>query len=407
MKTDKLTIADIATYLAQKKGITKKAATTFLQQLTTTFDEALFRDGDLKVKSLGNFSIEWHASRMSVNVQTGEKYEIAGHNKISFIPDKPMREVVNKPFEHLVPVIVDAKSAPGNDTWVEDEELRLDRFSKQAQEILGIIDDLQNIQPKEKAEPTTTPVFSTNEPVNEPEPVQQDASATTQEIEQVSEPVTTAETIATNNIVEEKHEEETLPPSFSEETVIKEQMAKNMPAKNSKWIALSIVLAVIVVISIPIYYYFFIVNHVDNVASPTTTLGSSTPTQPQTLNATPSQPVKPPLTATQVTPKQPEKTDVLTQPRTYKEKLATETFTVGSRLTLMALKYYGNKLFWVYIYEANKDKIANPDIIMAGTRIMIPKLNPGLIDIHNPQCLVQARALQTAYKKQKNIKHTK
>jgi nucleoid-associated protein YgaU len=143
------------------------------------------------------------------------------------------------------------------------------------------------------------------------------------------------------------------------------------------------------------------------VASTTNTLVPSTQPQTQPVKTTPSQLVKPQLTATGVIPKQPKKTDALTQPRTYKEKLATETFAEGSRLTLMALKYYGNKLFWVYIYEANKDKIANPDYILAGTRIMIPKLNPKLIDIHNPQCLIQASALQTAYTKQKNIKHTK
>jgi nucleoid DNA-binding protein len=407
MQNNKLTLVDIATYLAQQKGITKKVATTFLQQLTITLDEALFRDGDVKVKGLGNFSIEWHESRMSVNVQTGEKYEIAGHNKITFIPDKPLRETVNKPFEHLEPVIVNAESPSKNDTWLEDEELRLKRFSKQAQEILGIIDDLQNIQPKEKRESTTPVVISTNEPINQPDPEQQKAPIARLEIEQAPEPMTTTEPITTNNIVQEESAEETTSTSFSEETAITEHMAKKMPTKNNTWITLSILLAVIVVISIPIYYYFFMMNHGDNVTSTTNTLVTSTQTQTQPIKTTPSQPIKPQLTAKQVIPKQPEKTDALTQPRTYKEKLATETFAEGSRLTLMALKYYGNKLFWVYIYEANKDKIANPDYILAGTRIMIPKLNPKLIDIHNPQCLIQASVLQTAYTKQKNIKHTK
>jgi len=388
MSNEKLTITNVAAYLAQQKGITKKVAAGFLQQLTTTLGEGLLRNGEVKVKGLGTFKIEWHESRMSVNVQTGEKYEIAGHNKIRFTPDKIMREVVNKPFEHLEPIVIANETSSDNDMWMEDEELRLKRFSEQAQEILGIITDLQQIQPEERNE---TP---------QPSEMTVDSPISTKEIEQASKPIFENITDSTNPIFQKESVKNNITPVFSDEKAMMDRMAKQAPAHNKRWVTLSILFAVVVVVTIPIYYYFFIMNHESDLTSTTNTLRSTPPLKKKSI-AMPSTQSFQSQSSTATVSKQKNITpNPLTEPRIYKEILATEIFHEGSRLTLMALKYYGNKLFWVYIYEANKDKIANPDVISAGTQIKIPKLNPQLIDTHNPQCLIQAKALQTAYKQQ-------
>ena len=52
----------------------------------------------------------------------------------------------------------------------------------------------------------------------------------------------------------------------------------------------------------------------------------------------------------------------------------------GSRLTLLALKNYGNKIFWVYIYLYNKSKIDNPDNVKVGTILDIPKFDKSLVN---------------------------
>jgi hypothetical protein len=88
---------------------------------------------------------------------------------------------------------------------------------------------------------------------------------------------------------------------------------------------------------------------------------------------------------------------LLENPRTYKEYIGTEKIEGGSRLTLMAEKYYGHKDFWVYIYEANKNNIKNPDKIAAGTVVKIPKLDKRLIDKNDPRCLKKARELHDLY----------
>ena len=93
---------------------------------------------------------------------------------------------------------------------------------------------------------------------------------------------------------------------------------------------------------------------------------------------------------------------MLDGPRVYKKFIGSERITSGSRLTLMSKKYYKNPDFWVYIYEANKASIPNPDNIAAGTLIHIPKLDARLIDTSNPKCMKKALELHDLYVKKRN-----
>jgi nucleoid DNA-binding protein len=90
------------------------------------------------------------------------------------------------------------------------------------------------------------------------------------------------------------------------------------------------------------------------------------------------------------------------QKRDYEVYIASEQIKEGSRLTIMSEKYYGSKDFWVYIYEANIDRIKNPDHIEMGTLIRVPKLDPRLIDATNPRCVEKARELHDKYVKKKS-----
>lgn len=82
------------------------------------------------------------------------------------------------------------------------------------------------------------------------------------------------------------------------------------------------------------------------------------------------------------------------EPRTYTEFIAKETIQAGRTLTRLAKRYYGEGVFWVYIYEANKSKIKNPDRIPEGLQLQIPVLPKDLIDTANPTCIEYARKLE-------------
>jgi len=71
--------------------------------------------------------------------------------------------------------------------------------------------------------------------------------------------------------------------------------------------------------------------------------------------------------------------------RVYDEFITTENMHEDSRLTWMAYRYYGKKDLWVFIYDANKENIPNPDRIDVGTPIRIPKLSQEIIDLATPE----------------------
>lgn len=65
----------------------------------------------------------------------------------------------------------------------------------------------------------------------------------------------------------------------------------------------------------------------------------------------------------------------------FDEIIAIDTVMTTRFLTTMARKYYNEMMFWVYIYEENKDKLGNPNTIKPGTTVAIPDLRK--YGIHN------------------------
>lgn len=92
------------------------------------------------------------------------------------------------------------------------------------------------------------------------------------------------------------------------------------------------------------------------------------------------------------------KKNIFSQPINYSECIATEVIRKGTRLAFFAKQYYGHPDFWVYIYEANKEVIDDPNNILMGTKVKIPKLSPELIDTTNVQTIEFAIELAKKYK---------
>lgn len=72
----------------------------------------------------------------------------------------------------------------------------------------------------------------------------------------------------------------------------------------------------------------------------------------------------------------------------------TDTVKQGYLITNMAKKHYGNKCFWVYIYQENSTKIGNPNRINAGMVLTVPDASKYGIDANNPESVKKARALE-------------
>ncbi len=65
----------------------------------------------------------------------------------------------------------------------------------------------------------------------------------------------------------------------------------------------------------------------------------------------------------------------------------------GKTLRILAEEKFGNREFWVYIYLKNKSKIKNPNVVSAGTELIIPDISEYDINATNPQSIAKAKAL--------------
>ena len=97
----KLVLQDIVDMLAKKTSLSKKEADSFFRELFAVIIDNVFNNEPVKIKDFGSFKLTKVNSRESVNVNTGGKIEIPEHYKISFTPDKSLKELVNKPFAHF------------------------------------------------------------------------------------------------------------------------------------------------------------------------------------------------------------------------------------------------------------------------------------------------------------------
>ena len=105
--SDKLNHSDLSSLLAKEAGISGAKAEAFTKAVFELVIEGLEQDGIVKINGLGTFKVTDVADRSSVNVNTGEKIEIKGHKKISFVPSDTLKETVNQPFAMFEPVEVD------------------------------------------------------------------------------------------------------------------------------------------------------------------------------------------------------------------------------------------------------------------------------------------------------------
>lgn len=200
---EKISFPDLVTLLAAKLNVTKKEAEAFLKEFFTVSTEVISSGEELKINDLGVFKPIWVESRASVNVQTGEPVEIPGHYKLSFVPDKVLREAVNAPFSSFsVEILNDHVSteqmmAVDNDEPLDDSDTDRDEMEpEQLEEPVAPEESATQEAEQKEAEPDAghveEPVANesltneADEPIAEPLP---EVDIPTAELEASCEPV--------------------------------------------------------------------------------------------------------------------------------------------------------------------------------------------------------------------------
>ena len=374
MSDEKVNVSDLTDALARRTTITKKNAEAFVAAFQDIFQEGLLRDKNVKITGLGTFRLQWVEPRRSVNVQTGEAIEIAGHYKVVFVPETSLKERVNEPFSHLETTSMDG--APVKKVEVS-KEIPLQKLASQAIEIQDILSSINEPEPVVEIQPD--PVVETEPEVVKYEALDVPTSVETPSAERRYTPVATVE--------ESKPMLNTISSNAS--------MVPEPKKRKLTWLWITLLALLLGGGGFAVYYFYgtMIQTSVMNLVAdwqsdkqPKQAIEPAKSVEQVAVAATDS------ITETPVV-----ETSVFDQPREYTEFIAEVRVPDGGRLTLISQKYYGHKDFWVYIYEANKEKIQNPDKVEVGTLVRIPKLNPELINLDNSESLVYARKLHDQY----------
>ena len=377
---EKISFPDLVGLLSSKMNITKKEAETFLKEFFTVSTEVITSGEELRINGLGLFKPIWVEARGSINVQTGEPVEIPGHYKLSFIPDKVLREAVNAPFSSFsvevlndhVP-IEDMTAVPSQDIDENNDICNTENVELQ---------DSKEIRDKEEED---EPIEPAHEYIQEDKSADEESSESTvssQEIEKFQEEIIQPES---ETKVEEK-----------EEDCYEDYLRKSASRKSFWWGVLSAFGIIIICLAGGIFFMGNDSPYVVKIGEYTLSLGKQS-IDSRPMNNNPELVVLP---ENKDTLSEMEKDSVLKDSVISVSPLAApevkpviETIRSGIFLTTLARKYFGHKAFWVYIYEENKDVIKNPNQVPIGTRLTIPSASKYNIDANNRASVEKAKAL--------------
>lgn len=240
---ERLTIQDLTDLLAAKHSMTKKDAEAFVKEFFLLIEQALENENTVKIKGLGTFKLIDVDSRESVNVNTGERFQIKGHTKVSFSPDANLRDTINKPFAHFETVVLNENTIL-EDTPIEDTEEEEAGEEASAQTVLNEMGDNSETTAIEENEGTDN--LSEEEPIQEEQiasrPLVEESieelaiteeSAIVQELTEQTSPKEPEEIITETNIEEkvEQLEDEEVP---EEEVTIDEQQPASIEEEKEK-----------------------------------------------------------------------------------------------------------------------------------------------------------------------------
>lgn len=97
----KILTQELANYLVMHAQCDLKEAENFARSFFDVIEQGLLQDKFVKIKGFGTFKLVAVSDRESVNINTGERFQINGHTKVSFTPDNAMKDLVNRPFAHF------------------------------------------------------------------------------------------------------------------------------------------------------------------------------------------------------------------------------------------------------------------------------------------------------------------
>ena len=349
----------------------------------------MYADKIVKVKGLGTFKIITVEKRESIHVNTGERFLIPEHYKFSFLPDRELKELVNKPFSFFETTELN-ETTDFSELDVSEETEVKETEDESVEEVMPEEQILDAFPETESQSSTEIQESEADEKSSESQNLMPDEKGLSPEMEkQLPALAMPEQEIAPETITPEPeqpvNEQELLPPN-PPTTIPKSSVTRNW------FIALFLLFLVVMNVFIYLNRHTFL---------------QKKDIEPVTVEEKQPVPVHMPDTATVSVGNQdsiigkseneiPVAAQSASDTTTVKQTvIGQEKIEPGTHLTLIAQKYYGKKIFWVYIYEYNKAIIKNPNDIPIGTTLEIPAPEIYGINPRDRVSLEKAAALQT------------
>lgn len=453
---EKLSIYDIAEILTAKTGREKADIETFIETLIAVINDVITHNGVVRIKGIGSFKVIPVKERESVHVNTGERIVIPAHHKLSFLPDKILKEKINRPFAFFEAIEANetensetASSGLSNDDEEDENDEPITAEEPVQKPVREVTKATEDIAPKTEENPAPLLVLPSEDEIKEgykmtDKEIEKEpddgpseeraigshrASAANRETLQKSTIIPIKQEIMSeNNERKEQHVNETPKSHPVAKPVVKKK--KKETSNTSLYVILALLL---LLLGVGIFYYFYYdrlsyeefnstTQHTqttddsfllpgDSAAVQESEKSENVDTSGVTASGTNESTATSPVASTSSTRKEQTASTASTSSKKttpQQTKPATDTSTSsdhnvmarvkvasGERLTLLAQKYYGNKVFWVYIYDFNKAKIPDPDRVPAGMEILIPAKEVYAINAQSSASIAQAKELQS------------
>ncbi|MEG1643243.1 MAG: HU family DNA-binding protein [Bacteroidales bacterium] len=337
----KLTLSEISDMLAKKGVLSKKEAEQFLKELFQLAAEILSSGEYLAINGIGQFKQVLVAERTSVDINTGEPIQIPEHYKIS------LRDAVNEPFASFTTEIIPAAI---NISKIE-EEVKSSLSEKEYKATDSIKTEEIAVEPSENTEELNIEV----------------AALQTAKDSIKSVPETTRQDTKSEDSKDDVFDYYT-------------RLEYKRRTRNGYIAGFCSALSILLIIAFG--WYFMNKNK-----SSEYTL--SFPPFKLTVVTHKTDTVKNKPDSTVVV-----KEEVKKEPYISEKDTVEETIERGKFLTTIAQKYYGNKIFWVYIYRENNGRIWNPRDLPKGFKVIVPDASKYNIDANSEKSLKQAADLE-------------
>ena len=346
----KLNHSDISALLSKHCNISQSKADNFVKNFFEIIIEGLDADGIVKINGLGTFKMIDVASRGSVNVNTGEKIEIKGHRKLTFLPSDALKEKVNRPFAMFEPVEVD-------DDYSDDDEI--------------------------ESEASTTEQTSDTE-VGDGNKVDENSVDATNEVTETEAVVCDTDENKTSEAAETSGEKcvEAIPETETHSIEAPTEQIVKQPAKKSRNIIIY-TLFILAIIAI-LFFVFRNSNSSSSIAEPVAPIVVESEVQdtvqeiivqPDTIEVQESQEIKEFILVEEMNNLSLTKVSIKdTIIYSISGTMTTHRIGHDETLTKISLKYFNDKRLWPYIVQYNKMK--NYNQLEIGTELLIPTLVP-------------------------------